>query len=230
MALSEQDWKHREAAAGYCQLGMWHDADAELDEINPEHSAHSVVLVVRVEIYRGLQKWGLMREVSKRLFEFDPDDVQWRIALAFATRRAVSIEAAKEILCEAVRKFPKEAVIFFNLACYACQLGDLEASKNYLRGALAIAMARGGAGGRGPGTALGIAARGLTQSKKCESRVFLLSAGLKFVSSRQVIIPSVAPPHPSTPPNLNYDPDYPTALDRLHRDGRRAFCRGTCCD
>ena len=58
-----------------------------------------------------------MREVSKRLAEFQPDDIQWTISLAYATRRADSIQAAKEILLNAEPKFPKEGIIKHNLAC-----------------------------------------------------------------------------------------------------------------
>jgi tetratricopeptide (TPR) repeat protein len=138
MPLNEQDWKCREAAAGYAQLGMWLDADAELDNIDPFNRAVPIVLALRIEIYRGLQKWELMAELSKRLVEWDPQDVQWIISYAFATRRAVSIEAAREILRNAVRRFPKQGVICFNLACYECQLGRIESAKDYLKRAFEI--------------------------------------------------------------------------------------------
>jgi len=138
MPLSELDWQHREAGAGYAQLGMWLDADFELDKIDPFNRAHPIVLAVRLEIYRGLKKWDLMAELSKRLIEWDPWDVQWRISYAYAIRRAVSIEAAREILAKAVRRFSKKAIIYFNLACYECQLGRLESAKNYLKRAFKI--------------------------------------------------------------------------------------------
>ena len=35
-------------------------------------------------------------------------------------------------------KFPKEAVIYFNLACYDCQLGRLDSAKDYLKRAFEI--------------------------------------------------------------------------------------------
>ena len=46
-----------------------------------------------------------------------------------ATRRAQSIEAAKRILLEAVERLPKEPIPHYNLACYECQLGELEVAK-----------------------------------------------------------------------------------------------------
>jgi tetratricopeptide (TPR) repeat protein len=53
-------------------------------------------------------------------------------------RRADSIQAAKEILLNAESKFPKEAIIKYNLACYYCQLGDIKNAKNYLKKAFEI--------------------------------------------------------------------------------------------
>jgi hypothetical protein len=35
-------------------------------------------------------------------------------------------------------KFPNEAIIKYNLACYFCQLGEIETAKNYLKKAFEI--------------------------------------------------------------------------------------------
>jgi len=79
-----------------------------------------------------------MAELAKRLIEFEPDNLHWPISLAYATRRAVSVEAAKEILLNAESKFPKEAIIKYNLACYFCQTGDIDNANNYLKKAFRI--------------------------------------------------------------------------------------------
>ena len=96
------------------------------------------VLAVRLAIYRGLEKWELMQQIAKRLKEFEPDNVQWTISLAYATRRAYSIDVAMEILLDAEAKFPKEAAIPYNFACYYCQLGEMETAKRYLKKAFEI--------------------------------------------------------------------------------------------
>jgi hypothetical protein len=56
----------------------------------------------------------------------------------YATRRAYSIDVAMEILLNAVAKFPKEAAIPYNLACYHCQRREIENAKRYLRQAFEI--------------------------------------------------------------------------------------------
>ena len=138
MPLEPSDQKFFEAACGYAQLGMFLEANEELEKIDPYCRAAPEILVVRVAIYRGLERWELMAAIAKRLTQFQPLDVQWTISFAYAVRRANSIEAAKEILLEAEQKFPKEAVIKYNLACYFCQLGNLETAKTYLKRAFEI--------------------------------------------------------------------------------------------
>jgi len=80
----------------------------------------------------------LMQQIAKRLTQFQPDDNQWTISLAYASRRVDSIRAAKEILLNAESKFPKDAAIKYNLACYFCQTGDIKTAKNYLKQAFEI--------------------------------------------------------------------------------------------
>lgn len=49
--------RHLRAAEGYVELGMFLDANAELDEIAPDLRAAPEVLAVRLGIYSGLKKW-----------------------------------------------------------------------------------------------------------------------------------------------------------------------------
>ena len=120
------------------EFGMFEDANDQVEKIDPFNRAAPEVLAVRLAIYHGLKKWELMREIAKRLADFQPNDIQWITSYAYATRRAESIPAAKEILLNAETKFPKESIIKYNLACYFCQMGDTENAKNYLKQAFEI--------------------------------------------------------------------------------------------
>jgi hypothetical protein len=64
MRLTEGDQKHLCAAHGYVELGMFLDANAELEEIDPEVRHVPEVLEVRVGVYQGLQQWELMQTVA----------------------------------------------------------------------------------------------------------------------------------------------------------------------
>lgn len=60
------------------------------------------------------------------------------MSLAFATRRAESVQAAKAVLLRAFALLPKEAILHYNLACYECRLGNLDAARERLRGAFEL--------------------------------------------------------------------------------------------
>ena len=59
---------------------------------------------------------------------------------AYALRRVPDggVQRAWDALLPAAARFPKEAIIPFNLACYACQTGKLDAARDWLRRAVAI--------------------------------------------------------------------------------------------
>lgn len=94
MPLEPENQKHLEAARGFVELGMFMDANEELENIDPEVRHLPETLAVRLEIYRSLQRWELMQAVAKKLNHWDPDEVQWWISWAYATRRAECIDAA----------------------------------------------------------------------------------------------------------------------------------------
>jgi hypothetical protein len=102
MPLEPEEQRHVTAAQGYAELAMYLDADAELDEIDPEVRHVPEVLAVRIHIYRALKKWELMQTVAKKMALYDPDEADWTISWAYATRRADSIEAARLILVDAI--------------------------------------------------------------------------------------------------------------------------------
>jgi hypothetical protein len=83
----------RAAARAGGELGMFLDANAELEEIHPEVRHVPEVLEVRMQIYSALKKWELMQTVAKRLAIHDPDEPKWTALWAYATRRADSIES-----------------------------------------------------------------------------------------------------------------------------------------
>jgi len=126
------------AAEGYLELGMPLEANEELEQIEAEQRGHTDVLALRVQIYSALKKWELMQTVAKQLALIDPDNGQWMVWWAYATRRADSIEAARRILSNAAERSPEVAIFQYNLACYECQLGDVDEAKRRLKRAFEL--------------------------------------------------------------------------------------------
>jgi predicted Zn-dependent protease len=138
MPLESPDREVFDAAVGYTQLGLFLEANEQLDNIDAFNRVAPEVLALRVEIYRGLEKWDLMQEIAQRLYEFSPKDVQWVVSYAYATRRADGLNAARDILEASLPKFSREPILYYNLACYDCQLERIDSAKENLKRAFQI--------------------------------------------------------------------------------------------
>jgi hypothetical protein len=60
MALEPLDQRHLQAADGFIELGMFEEANARLEELDPFLRSVFEVLIRRLAIYHGLKKWDLM--------------------------------------------------------------------------------------------------------------------------------------------------------------------------
>jgi Flp pilus assembly protein TadD len=124
------------ASNGYRELGMFDDAATALEEIEPEDKTRNEVLYARVDIYLAAKKWDMATAVANHLVKVDPENPAAWINLAYAVRRAESIEPAEAILLKARALHPENALIAFNLACYASVTGCMEEAKVRLRQAI----------------------------------------------------------------------------------------------
>lgn len=124
--------RNLEAALGYLALGMHQDAWDELESLPPELRTDDGVLELRIQIYQGLGKWEPARVLAESLAKRSPENPHWWILWAFSLRREKSVEAARSVLLEAAAVHPDVALIPYNLACYACVLGQIEAAHKLL--------------------------------------------------------------------------------------------------
>jgi Flp pilus assembly protein TadD len=131
------DWqKHVLASSGYVELGMLDDAALALEEIAPEDKTRREVLGARVGIYMAAKKWDMAAAVANHLVKVDPEDSGWWINVAYAKRRCEGIESAETILLQARKLHHNNAMIEFNLACYASVACRFEEAKERLKRAV----------------------------------------------------------------------------------------------
>jgi predicted Zn-dependent protease len=130
--------RHLEAAHGYLILGMHQDAWDELENLSPELRADDAVLELRIQIYHGLGKWESARVLAESLAKRCPENPQWWILWAFSVRFEQSVEAARAVMLKAASVHPDVALIPYNLACYACVLGQMESTRMLLAKAFAM--------------------------------------------------------------------------------------------
>ena len=133
--LEPPDSHHLSAAVGWLGLGNPKEAGSELEKIALEIRCHPHVLLVRYEIFAKSGQWDAAAEIARALIELEPQQPGGWISLAYAMRRKTGggIPMARSILEQARKHFPKEEIIAYNLACYDCQLGNLEAARSWLK-------------------------------------------------------------------------------------------------
>jgi Flp pilus assembly protein TadD len=132
--LGHPDIFHLRAAIGWMELGNPTEAAMELERIAPEHRAHREVLCLRLGIAMHIRDWVHAESTARRLIELHPHTADGWIGLAYARRRLPDggVKSAYETLVPVSDTFAKEPIVPFNLACYACQLGELERARAWL--------------------------------------------------------------------------------------------------
>jgi tetratricopeptide (TPR) repeat protein len=133
---------HLEAAQGWLELGNHVEADAELDNITPELRAHPDVLKVRWEVCAAAKKWEATLDIAAAIIQRDPDDPLGWVHRSYALHELKRTAKARDNLLRVVDKFPRNAMMRYNLACYECQLGRLDHTKSWLRKAFRLGNAK----------------------------------------------------------------------------------------
>lgn len=105
-----------------------------IGRIAQKHQRHPHVLQAQLAVSTAAARWDVAAESAAALRDLQPKDVNWWVTLAYATRRMRTggLSAAKAVLLKAEKKFPRESIIPYNLACYSCQLGALDEARAYL--------------------------------------------------------------------------------------------------
>jgi len=130
--------KHLEAAIGYLGLGMAEDAWNELESIDAKHRTLLDVLKIRLEVCRAMAKWHLMAEIAGHLHRAEPEDPSHPIDLAHAIRRIHGEKEAVAVLENVRHRFPQEALLPYNLACYRAVTGNIAEAKLLLAEAFSM--------------------------------------------------------------------------------------------
>src|SRR5215204_6296142 len=105
MALEKEEQRHVTAAEGFLELGMFTDADAELDRIYPICRHLPEVLEVRAKVYHACEKWELLEAVTKRLWDAT-GETSWCAEWAHALRQSGALESAKASCSMPSRRIP----------------------------------------------------------------------------------------------------------------------------
>jgi tetratricopeptide (TPR) repeat protein len=136
--LEFHDRRHLEAAEGWLGLGNQIEAFEELEQISPQLRVHPDVLELRWQIYAKDNKWEACVNIARAIAKLAPSHPNGWIHLAYSLHELKRTKEAKDVLIPIVDEFPKEDFMRYNLACYACQLGNLKEAGQWLEKAFAI--------------------------------------------------------------------------------------------
>jgi predicted Zn-dependent protease len=138
--LETPDTHRLDAAVGWLGLGCAREARTELDLISAGQQQHPAVLDARWTLCAQEKRWADALEIARAELAAVPDDCPGWLHRAYALRRVADggLPRAWEALLPAAEKFPREPVIAFNLACYACQMQQPEAARHWLRRAMKV--------------------------------------------------------------------------------------------
>lgn len=127
---------HLKRAGGYFELEMFEQADRELRALPDDETWDKKKKVFQLAIRQECLDWVNMRVLARELRQEFPDEEDWWISDAYATRRCESIEKARAVLLDGLAVHYESAMIRYNLACYACILGHPGESLDFLKEAV----------------------------------------------------------------------------------------------
>jgi tetratricopeptide (TPR) repeat protein len=138
--IEAPDAHHFNAACGWLELGNRAEARAELALISTENQSHPGVLDLNWALFAAEKNWDAAFGFAQQLITTLPDEPAGWLHCAYALRRKTGggVELARDFLESAAEKFPQEAVIAFNLACYECQLQQLDSARRWFKRACEV--------------------------------------------------------------------------------------------
>jgi len=126
------------AAQGYFELEMHREAIVELDKLPLAEQLRPDVLEMRVLILMKDHLWREALSASEKLCAVAPEVPIGFIHAAYCLHELGQTREAKELLLEGPASLVNDATYHYNLACYECALGNLDAARAYLLASLSM--------------------------------------------------------------------------------------------
>lgn len=130
--LSPEDAHRVRAAEGWLELGDLEEATKELDSVNSVLRAHPDVLAIRYKIYAKLENWAMCEQIARALTKLAPEHPSGWISLSQCLHFQGRTREAYDSLISVVDRFGEMAVMLYDMACYACRLGNLDEARAWL--------------------------------------------------------------------------------------------------
>jgi Flp pilus assembly protein TadD len=139
MAKLESLARHQlNAATGWLELGNLREARAELLRIPPAAQEHPEVLELHWRICAEEKDWSTALAVARQLVHAAPGEATGWIHQSYCLHELKRTEEARTQLLGVATQFSRISTVAYNLACYACQLGQLDEARRWLDRAITL--------------------------------------------------------------------------------------------
>jgi len=117
---------------GYLELGMYEDAEKELQNFLPELKEHPFLALAQLELIMARKQWQEGVVLGKTLCQRWPEEFEFWFKTAYCLHELRQTVEAKETLLQAPVAIRESAIFYYNLACYETQLGNLAEGRRLL--------------------------------------------------------------------------------------------------
>jgi predicted Zn-dependent protease len=134
--LPPHDLHHLRAAQAWFELGNSEEAFAELDAMSPQQRTHPEALTVRWSVYAKAKNWPACLDIATAITTLAPGSPAGWVHRSYTLHELHRTQEAWDALNAVAARFPKNPTIAYNLACYACQLGNTARARELLARAI----------------------------------------------------------------------------------------------
>ena len=136
--LEPPDRHHLNATAGWLELGCLPEARAELMQISEAHQQRRDVLELHWRICAEEKDWPTALAVARQLVHVDPGSPTGWIHQSYSLHELKRTDQARSELLRVAEQFSRVSTVAYNLACYACQLGQPDEARRWLNRAIQL--------------------------------------------------------------------------------------------
>ncbi len=141
-SIEPPDSHYLKAAEGWLELGDCCQAIEELKKISLKSRFHPLVLLTHWEIHATAKQWSFAHLIGQALMVLFPGEPMGWINASYSLHQMEQTREAWATLRPAANMFPKEPLVAYNLACYACRMGDLKEAARWLEKAMSLGNAQ----------------------------------------------------------------------------------------
>ncbi len=118
---------------GYVELGMYKEAQLELDNLPTEVQSNPLVQLARMDLFIETDQWKEGISLGASLCNSWPDEAEFWIKTAYCLHELKRTTEAKAVLTAAPPAHRKLAIYSYNMACYESQLGHFDEAAQFLK-------------------------------------------------------------------------------------------------